>query len=123
MSGKIGNIIQEYIFGLSILSAIIGLIVLIFGVLEMWMPNVINLQEDVSSWSLYILIAGFIIFITGIWYLTAFLKNKKFLLKELETKKRSEFMKRHAELQEAARHLPSKYKKMLSEKEASLKIK
>jgi hypothetical protein len=93
----------------------------------MWMPNVLinnlGISQDVLNWSLYVLIGGFIVFIAGIWYLWVFIKNKRFLLKELETNKRSEFMKLQSELQEAVRHLPSKYKKLLSEKEESLKIK
>ncbi len=127
MSRKIGNIIQEYIFGLSIFCSIIGILALVYSVLGMWMPNVLKstlgIGQDVLDWSLYVLIGGFIVFIAGIWYLWVFLKNKRFLLKELETNKRSEFMKLQSELQEAARHLPSKYKKLLSEKEESLRIK
>lgn len=127
MSRKIGNIIQEYIFGLSIFCSIIGILALVYSVLGMWMPNVLinnlGISQDVLNWSLYVLIGGFIVFIAGIWYLWVFIKNKRFLLKELETNKRSEFMKLQSELQEAVRHLPSKYKKLLSEKEESLKIK
>lgn len=127
MSRKIGNIIQEYIFGLSIFCSIIGILALVYSVLGMWMPNVLinnlGISQDVLNWSLYVLMGGFIVFIAGIWYLWVFIKNKRFLLKELETNKRSEFMKLQSELQEAVRHLPSKYKKLLSEKEESLKIK
>jgi len=86
------------------------------------LTNALGLS-DVLNWGLYVLIVGFIVLLAGIWYLYMFMKNKKFLLSEIETNKRSEFMKRHADLQDAARQLPSKYRNMLSEKEKNLKIK
>ena len=118
---------KEYIFGISIILTVVGLIVLVFGILGMWfsdvLQDVLSLQQDVLSWSLYILIIGFIVLITGIFYLYEFLKNKRFLFRELETNKRSEFMKNHAELKNAVRNLPSKYREMLRKKEKQLRIK
>ena len=126
MSGKIGNIIREYVFGLSILGTIVGLIVLIFGLAMTFnidlLTSAIGLSK-VLNWGLYVVIVGFIFLLAGIWYLYTFIKDKRFLMEEIQTNKRSEFMKRHGELQDAARRLPSKYRQMLSEKETSLKIK
>lgn len=127
MSGKISNIIREYIFGLSIICTIIGLVTLLFGLIGMLMretvSDMLNVQPQLLDWSFYILAVGFILLIAGIWYLYTFIKDKRFLMEEIQTNKRSEFMKCHGKLQDAARRLPSKYRKMLSEKEASLKIK
>jgi len=127
MSGKITGFFREYIFGLSIVAMIVGLIVLFIGVLGMWFGDVakdlLNLTDDVIAWGLYVLIIGLIVFGTGIYYLYSFIVKKKFVLEELQTKKRSELLKRHSELRESVRHLPSKYKKMLKEKEKELRIK
>ena len=127
MANIIGKIWKEYIFGLSIVMLVVGLIVLIFGILGMWFDDVliINLamNQDVLSWSLYILIIGVVLTLAGVFYLFDFLKNKRFLLEEIQTNKRSEFMKNHVELKNAVRHLPSKYQEMLSKKEKELRIK
>lgn len=127
MANIIGKIWKEYIFGLSIVMLVVGLIVLVFGILGMWFDDVliVNLamNQDVLSWSLYILIIGVVLTLAGVFYLFDFLKNKRFLLEEIETNKRSEFMKNHIELKKAARHLPSKYQEMVSKKEKELRVK
>jgi len=127
MANKIGKIWKEYIFGLSIVMLVVGLIVLIFGILGMWFDELLissfAIDQDILSWSLYILIIGIVLTLAGVFYLYDFLKNKRFLLEEIQTNKRSEFMKNHVELKNAARHLPSKYQEMLSKKEKELRIK
>ncbi|MCK5031671.1 MAG: hypothetical protein KAR64_09400 [Thermoplasmatales archaeon] len=127
MSGKITGFFREYVFGLSIVTMIVGLIVLFIGVLGMWFGDVakdlLNLTDDAIAWGLYVLIIGLIVFGTGIYYLYGFIVKKKFVLEELQTNKRSELLKRHSELKESVRHLPSKYKEMLKEKEKELRIK
>ena len=127
MSGKITGFFREYIFGLSIVAMIVGLIVLFIGVLGIWFGDIakdlLNLTDDAIAWGLYVLIIGLIVFGTGIYYLYGFIVKKKFVLEELQTNKRSELLKRHSELKESVRHLPSKYKEMLKEKEKELRIK
>lgn len=127
MSGKITGFFREYVFGLSIVTMIVGLIVLFIGILGMWFGDVakdfLNLTDDAIAWGLYVLIIGLIVFGTGIYYLYGFIVKKKFVLEELQTNKRSELLKRHSELKESVRHLPSKYKEMLKEKEKELRIK
>lgn len=128
MSRKIGKILQEYILGLSVICSIIGILTLVYSTLGTlifynYIDNFLGIADWILAWSLYILIVGFIVFIAGIWYLWVYLKNKRFLLKELEKNKRSEFLKLQAELEDAAHHLPSKYKKLLAEKEESMKLK
>jgi hypothetical protein len=85
--------------------------------------NIFYLSEEILEWSGYLLIIGFIILLTGIYYLYTYLKDRKFILEELETNKRSEILKKHIELKKAVKHMPSKYKKMLKEKEEEFKIK
>ena len=127
MANKIGKIWKEYIVGLSIVMLVVGLIVLIFGILGMWFDGAListfAMDQDILSWSLYILIIGIILTLAGVFYLYDFITNKRFLLEEIQTNKRSEFMKNHVELKNAARHLPSKYQEMLSKKEKELRIK
>ena len=86
--------------------------------------NVFGFSDDLLAWSPYILVVGFIIFTWfGVYYLYSYLMNRKFVLEELKTNKRSEFLKKHVEVKLKVKHLPSKYQKMLKEKEEELKIK
>jgi hypothetical protein len=127
MSGKIIEFIREYIFCLSIILTIIGLFVIFTGVLGIWFSemamNILNFPDSLFEWFPYVLIFGLIILGVGLYYLYGYIKNRNFVLEEIETKKRSEFIKRHGDLKESVRYLPSKYKKMLKEKEKELKIK
>ena len=126
MAGKISGFFREFIVAFSIILIIVGILVLLIGItgfFEVNQMNFLNLSEDILNWSLYFLILGFLIFGTGVWYLYSFSKNRKFILEELETNKRSELIKRHTELKNVVKHLPSKYKKMLNDKEQELSIK
>ena len=127
MSGKIAGFFREYIFGLSIVTMIVGLLVLFIGILGIWFAgvatDVLNLADEVIVWCPYVLVIGLIVFGAGLYYLYGFIKNKNFVLEEIETNKRSEFVKRHGDLKDSVRYLPSKYKEMLKEKEKELKIK
>lgn len=127
MAGKITNFFRETQLFFSIILAILGIIILFLGIAGIWyqdfLKDVFNFSNDLLSWSLYLLMFGFIIFLAGIWYLYTYLKNKKFILDELETNKRSELIKKHTELKNTVKHLPSKYQKMLEEKEDELSIK
>ena len=127
MSGKITSFLREYVLILSIIFTIIGCIVLFIGLTGMWFQDILinffNLSEEVMAWSLYILIFGFIIFVIGVYYLYSYINNRNFVFQELKTNKRSEFLKKHNEVKQKVKHLPSKYYKMLKEKEDELKIK
>ena len=118
---------REYVLGLSILTTIVGAIILIFGVLGIWMKDfltdLVNVSNDFLIWSPYVLVIGIIILLIGVWYLFDFFRNKKILFDELQTKKRSEFLKNHASIKDATRRLPTKYHRMLKEKEKELNIK
>ncbi|KYK28721.1 hypothetical protein AYK20_06815 [Thermoplasmatales archaeon SG8-52-1] len=127
MAGKITNFFRETQLFFSIILTILGILILFLGITGIWyqdfLINVFGLPTEFLSWSLYLLIAGFIVFLAGIWYLYTFLKNRKFILYELETNKRSELIKKHLELKNAVKHMPSKYQNMLKEKEDELFIK
>lgn len=127
MTNILGKMWKEYIMGISIALLIIGLIVLIFGILGTlssdMLTDMLRIHPDVLDWSLYILIIGAILTFSGGYYLYDFLRNKRFLLDKIETNKRSEFMKYHAQLKNAVRKLPSKYQEMLHKKEKQLRLK
>lgn len=130
MAGKITRFFREFQFIFSIILTIIGILGLIVGSSGIWFKEVdkvlFNLKKDDDpffGWSIYILIIGFIVFIAGFYYLYKYLKNKKFIKDELKTNKRSELLKKHSELINIVRHMPSKYQKMLKEKEDELNIK
>jgi len=127
MAGKITNFIRETQLYLSIILTIFGIIILFIGVTGIWYQDfckdVFSFSDEFLNWSLYLLIAGFIIFLAGIWYLYTFIKNRKFILDELETNKRSELIKKHMELKNTVKYMPSKYQKMVKEKEDELNMK
>ena len=128
MAGKITNFFRETQFIFSIILTIIGFFVLFLGVTGMWYDEItqallrIPAGHEFFKWSLYLLIIGFIVFVAGIWYLYNFLKNRKFILEEIKTNKRSELLKKHAELKSTVKHMPSKYRRLLKDKEEELKI-
>jgi len=127
MSGKIIGFLREYVFIFSIIFTILGCIVLVIGITGMWfqdiLKNILGFSEEALDWSLYILIIGLIVFGIGVYYLYSYFTTRKFVIEELKTNKRSEFLKKHVEVEQKVKHLPSKYKKMLTEKEEELQIK
>ena len=132
MRKKLVRFLREYVFGLSIIAIIVGIIILMMGVIWYFLregeETVIQLgfYTDVilklGDWNAYLLVIGLIIFGFGLYYLYHYHKLKNFLLEEIQTNKRSELQKRHAELKETAKHLPIKYKKMLAGKEEELRL-
>lgn len=120
MVGRINHFLREYVFILSIITTIVGLIVLVIGAVGTFTDMI---DDIVGNWDLYVLIIGIILFLTGIYYLYSYITKKRFVLSELETKKRSEFIKRHKEVKQAVKYLPKKYDKFLADKEKELKIK
>ncbi len=129
MVSKITRFMREYVFGLSIITMIIGLFLLFMGVLWFWFKNIVednNVLKFISNlenWNAYLLVAGLIIFGIGLYYLYSYLNNRKFALEDLKTDKRSEFLKKHNELKNIVKYLPSKYQKMLKDKEDELRVK
>jgi hypothetical protein len=127
MKEKIIGFLREYILIFSIITIVIGAIILIIGILGIWfsdeIKNVLGFMDNIIPWSPYILIFGLILFGAGLYYLYMFISKKNFVIKEIETNKRSEFIKLHTELKNSVKYLPSKYKEMLKQKEKELKIK
>jgi len=128
MTGKITGFLREYTLGLSVITMIIGLKLFLMGIIWYWFKDLkLSFYTDIinrlADLNFYVLIAGFIILIIGIWYLYSYTKHRRFVLKEIKTNKRSELLKKHGELEDNVKHLPSKYRKMLEEKEEELRIK
>ena len=124
MSGKISGFLRELKLSLSIFLTIVGFLIFLIGMNFIFKEfKIFNLSKEILNWSIFLLIIGFIMLITGIYYLYTYLKDRKFILEELETNKRSEIIKKHSELQKTVKHMPSKYKKMLEDKEEEFKIK
>ena len=126
MSGKISSFLREYILIFSIIVSVLGFFVIFLGASGIWFQDVstdiLKLTDDFLKWSPYLLVIGFIILGIGLYYLYGYLKNRKFVLEELKTNKRSELLKRHSELKDTVKRMPSKYKKMLNAKEEELRI-
>ena len=123
MAGKISNFFIEFTLVFSIILTIVGLILFLIGITTVMDINIFNLSADILNWNIYFLLIGFFVLIAGVYYLFSFFNNRKFLLEELATNKRSELLKMHSELKLKAKKLPSKYRNMLKEKEKEFKIK
>ncbi len=123
MSGKIVGFVREYIFALSIVCLIIGIIVMVFPIIHYAFTDIQpDLIESLEEWNFYLIIIGSVLIFTGVWYLYVYLKNRKFIFEEIDTNKRSEFMKRHGELTNVVRKMPTKFQEMVKEKERELNI-
>jgi amino acid transporter len=130
MSGRIIGFLREYILGLSILTIIPGVVFIFMGVVYLFFINIIEptnsllhfIKDPIGVWNDYILVAGLIIFGIGVYYLYSYLNKRKFVLDELKTDKRSEILKKRSKLETTVKHLPSKYQRMLSEKEEEFDI-
>jgi hypothetical protein len=115
--------------GLSVVTSIVGLVLLFMGVTWIWFrgavegEGVFHFIYTLGEWNDYILVIGLIILGIGLYYIYSYLKNRKFVLGELTTNKRSEYLKKRLELQRVVKRLPSKYQQMVKEKEKDLKIK
>jgi hypothetical protein len=125
---KITVLLKEYVFGLSILSMIIGLFLIFMGIIFYWISDIelgfyTDIIMELDQWNAFVLIGGLIIFGIGTYYLYSYQMNRAFVLEEIKTNKRSEFLKKHKELKVRIKHLPSKYQKMVEDKEKELKIK
>ena len=125
IKNKITWFLREYIFVFSVILTIIGMILFIPGILHYIFSDDVepSILTNLGDWNFYLLIIGLIIFIAGVSYLYGYLKNKRFILREIDTNKRSEFIKRHTDLRNASRRMPSKYKKMIEDKEKEFNIK
>ena len=125
---KITALLREYVVGLSIIIMICGFVLLIIGVLWYWFRDALENDSlhfiyDLGDWNAYLLVGGLIIFGIGLYYIYSYITKRKFVLEEIKTNKRSEFLNKHKELKGTVKHLPSKYRKMVKEKEKELKIK
>ena len=131
MAGRITGFFREYVLGLSIIVTIVGIFLLLMGVIwyvfgetqDIQLGFYTNIIYELKDGNAYFIAIGLIVLGIGIWYLYSYFKNRKFVLEKLETNKRSELLKKHGELKDTVKFLPSKYKKMLKEKEKELRIK
>jgi uncharacterized membrane protein len=124
---KITTLLREYVVGLSIIIMICGFVLLIMGVLWYWFNDALendSLQfiRDLGDWNAYLLVGGLIIFGIGLYYIYSYITKRKFVLEEIQTNKRSEFLKKHKKVKGTVKNLPSKYQKMVKNKEKELKI-
>jgi len=130
MAGKITGFLREYIAVLSIIVTIIGVFLLFMGISWYWIKSIIQSTTTpihfiytLGEWNAYTLVAGLIIFGIGFYYIYSFLMKRKFVMDELRTDKRSEILKKRTKLEFTVKHLPSKYQRMLTEKEDEFNIK
>ena len=122
------RIFREYILPINVVILVIGIFLVIMGIIWIWFNSLkldgfTDLIYLISGYNYWLLGIGILLLGISIWYIFDFYRKKKFVLEELKTDKRSEFIKKHLEVEDAVKYLPSKYKKMLEEKKRELKIK
>ncbi|HWR27717.1 MAG TPA: hypothetical protein VN377_04685 [Candidatus Thermoplasmatota archaeon] len=129
MAGRITGFLREYVLALSILTIIPGIVFIIMGAIFLFFNSIgepanslLHFIFVLGVWNDYILIAGLIIFGIGVYYLYSYITKRKYVLDELKTDKRSEILKKRSKLESTVKHLPSKYQKMLSDKEEECNI-
>ncbi|HWR63057.1 MAG TPA: hypothetical protein VN365_01485 [Candidatus Thermoplasmatota archaeon] len=130
MSGRIVGFLREYVLALSILTLIPGILFMFMGVVYLFFISIAEptnsllhfIKDPIGIWNDYILVAGLIIFGIGVYYLYSYFTKRKYVLDELKTDKRSEILKKRSKLESTVKKLPSKYQKMLSEKEEEFDI-
>jgi hypothetical protein len=130
MSGRIVGFLREYVLALSILILIPAAIFIFMGVVYLFFINFADpvtsplhfIKDPIGIWNDYILIAGVIILGISLYYLYSFITKRKYVLDELKTDKRSEILKKRSKLESTVKQLPSKYQKMLSDKEDEFNI-
>ena len=116
---------REIRFPVSIIVTFLGLVFLISSVVWIFMHEknlgfLSRLARLFGDWNYYLIVIGAIFFVAGIWYTYDYIKKKNFLLEEIKTDRKSEFVRRKAELERVAKSLPKRYEKMLEEKEEEL---
>lgn len=130
MSGRITGFLREYVLALSILIIIPAVIFIFMGGVYLFFIDITEpldsplhfIKDPLGIWNDYILIAGLIILGIGVYYLYSYFTKRKFVLNELQTDKRSELLKMRSKLESTVKHLPSKYQRMLTEKEEEYNI-
>jgi hypothetical protein len=130
MSGRIVGFLREYVLALSILILIPAIIFVFMGVVYLFFGSTIEpttsplhfINDPIGIWNDYILVAGLIILSISVYYMYSFFSKRKMVLDELKTDKRSEILKKRSKLESTVKHLPSKYAKMLSDKEDEFNI-
>lgn len=130
MSGRITGFLREYVLALSILIIIPAVIFIFMGVVFLFFIDIAEpldsplhfIKDPLGIWNDYILIAGLIILGIGVYYLYSYFTKRKLVLNELKTDKRSELLKMRSKLEATVKHLPSKYQRMLTEKEEEFNI-
>jgi len=129
MSGRIVGFLREYVLVLSILLLIPALLFIIMGVVYLFFissaeptTSPFHFIYQVGIWNDYILVLGLILLSISAYYMYSFFTKRKYVLDELKTDKRSEILKKRSKLESTVKQLPSKYQKMLSDKEDEFNI-
>ncbi len=122
------SIFREYIVSMSIVSIVLGAIMLTMGTIWLWFSDVklggfTDVIENLQYWNDYLFVVGITLLLIGAWYVYDFIRKRRFLLEEIKTDRRSDLIKKKIELEEAVKKLPSKYEKIYNKKKKELKIK
>jgi hypothetical protein len=129
MAGRIIGFLREYILALSILTIIPGIVFIFMGAVFLFFNSIgepgnslLHFIYVLDVWNDYILVAGLIILGIGVYYLYSYITKRKYVLDELKNDKRSEILKKRSKLESTVKKLPSKYQRMLSDKEDEFNI-
>jgi len=109
----------------SLLILILGIIFFVSSVVWLFFREAdLGLASKLSSffgdWNYYLIVVSIVLLFVGGWYSYDYIKKRKYLLEELKTDRKSELVKKKAELESIVKRLPKKYERMLREKEEKL---
>ena len=109
----------------SLLILILGIIFFVSSVVWLFFREAdLGLASNLSSffgdWNYYLIVVSIVLLFVGGWYSYDYIKKRKYLLEELKTDRKSELVKKKAELESIVKRLPKKYERMLREKDEKL---
>ena len=106
------------------LASFIGLLGVLYGVQPL--PGELSAFQGIvdafGSWTNWLVVAGIIGFLIVLWWLVDYVNQIRKLKDLIDTESKSKFIKNMDDIDYIAWRLPKKYKKVVAEKKAELKI-
>ena len=121
----IENFLHENKPGLSIIGITIGTPAVLIGALSLFdgSTGIIGWANDlVGNWAFWLILAGFVLLVPGVYYLYSFRKDLKEFKELMKTDSKAIFIKNQDRIEELAWRLHPKYEKAVIKKKEKLKI-
>jgi hypothetical protein len=103
---------------LSASMTLVGVVLAVIG-----LSGITTGTSSFGGWSMWALVAGFIIFAFGLYWLAGFLRNLRDFKKLIEEQSKATFIKELDDVEYLAWKLPTRYEEELQEKKKRLGVK